>query len=505
MMNILTLRFYLFTFIATLFIGISFTVTDFITLPAANVNDLFVLGAQWAIVVVALFFLVLLLSVSKWIFAATFPLGVFLSALLAYFRYTAHATLTPMILDAALENDYRTSAELCTPGLLLFVSGSFLVSLVFTYYRFKKITVPRPMYAVGLGFAGLEFLTHIDRFKRPISERIPFNIYYTFIKYWEEKQVISEERKDLTEGIRCSGEEVTVVFVLGESLRPDHLGLNGYERNTTPLLSKEGVISFPFVYTEQTYTNRSVPHLLTRADSTDYSRAYEEKSFVNLFNTCGFYTVWLANQEAASTYAYFMNECDSLFYAHLDKSVYVFDRWVDGDLLPLFDRALQVDEDKKLIILHTIGSHWWYNSHFTEEYAFYQPMVKSKIISSCTREEMINSYDNTVLYTDYFLSELIKRLRNEKAILIYQSDHGEALGEEGVWLHASETPETHRAACLVWMSPAYKERHPEAYEAARGNAQKRFRTDYLFPSILDAGGIGSEYVDGSISIFRTGD
>lgn len=504
-MNTLTLRFYLFTFMATLFVGIGFTAADFITLPVASSKDLFVLGAQWGIVAAALFFVLLLLAVSKWIFAILFPLGTFLSALLAYFRYTAHATLTPMILDAALENDYRTSAELCTPGLLLFAGGSFLVSLVFVYYRCKRITVYKPAYALGLGMAGLVLLTHIDRLKRPISERIPFNIYYTFIKYWEEKQVISEQRKDLTEGISCSGEEATVVFVLGESLRPDHLGLNGYERNTTPLLSAEEVISFPFIYTQQTYTNRSVPHLLTRADSTDYNRAYEEKSFVNLFNACGFYTVWLANQEAASTYAYFMNECDSLFYAHLDKSVYVFDRWVDGDLLPLFDRALEVKRDKKLIILHTIGSHWWYNSHFTEEYALYQPVVKSKIISSCTREEMINSYDNTVLYTDFFLSALIDRLRTENAILIYQSDHGEALGEEGIWLHASETPETHRAACLVWMSPTYKERHREAYEAAQGNARKRFRTDYLFPSILDAAGIGSEYIDGSISIFRKRD
>lgn len=504
-MNNLTLRFYLFTFLATLFIGVGFTATDFITSPVATPKDLFVLGAQWAVVVAALFFLILLLSVSKWIFAVVFPFGTFLSALLAYFRYTAHATLTPMILDAALENDYRTSAELCTPGLLLFAGGAFLVSLVFVGYRFKRITLSKPLYALGVGVAGLAFLTHVDRFKRPISERIPFNIYYTFIKYWEEKQVISEERKDLTEGVRCPDEEVTVVFVLGESLRPDHLGLNGYERNTTPLLSERGVISFPFIYTEQTYTNRSVPHLLTRADSTDYSRAYEEKSFVNLFNACGFYTVWLANQEAASTYAYFMNECDSLFYAHMEKSVYVFDRWVDGDLLPLFDRALQVGEDKKLIILHTIGSHWWYNSHFTEEYALYQPVVKSKIISSCTREEMINSYDNTVLYTDYFLSALIDRLRTENAILIYQSDHGEALGEEGIWLHATETSETHQAACLVWMSPVYKERHPASYAAAEENAQKRFRTDYLFPSILDAAGIGSEYIDGSISIFRTQD
>lgn len=314
--------------------------------------------------------------------------------------------------------------------------------------------------------------------------------------------MISEKRIDLTEGIRCGDEEVTVVFVLGESLRPDHLGLNGYERNTTPLLSREDMISFPFIYTEQTYTNRSVPHLLTRADSTDYARAYTEKSFISLFNACDFYTVWLANQEAADTYVYFMNECDSLFHINIEKSSYVFDKWVDGDLLPLFDNALSVDKGKKLIVLHTIGSHWWYNSHFTDAFARFQPVVKSKVISSCTREEMINSYDNTVLYTDYFLHELIGRLKDKNAILIYQSDHGEALGEEGVWLHAAETPYTHMAAGLVWMSPIYKEKHRGSYERAKENSLKRFRTDYLYHSILDAAGIGSEYLEESLSIFR---
>lgn len=94
-----------------------------------------------------------------------------------------------------------------------------------------------------------------------------------------------------------------------------------------------------------------------------------------------------------------MNECDSLFHVNIDKSSYVFDRWVDGDLLPLLDDALRVERPRKLIILHTIGSHWWYNSHFTEDYAQFQPIVRSKVISSCTQEEMVNAYDNTILYT----------------------------------------------------------------------------------------------------------
>lgn len=502
-MNSLNTRFYIFVLIVSLFFGICFTSTDFLTIPASAFSDWIALGLQWAVVVTALFFLVMLLAVNAYVFAFTFPLLTLLSSVLAYFRFTMNAALTPMVLDAALENDYRTSAELCSSGLLLFVTGSLLLSVFFAYYRIRYIQIRKPFYIFCAALLFLLVVTQTDRFKRPISERIPFNIYYTVMKYWEEKQIVREERTDLTAGAVCREEEdLTVVLVIGESLRPDHLGFNGYERNTTPFLSKEDIISFPHVYTEQTYTNRSIPHLLTRADSTDYNRAYKEKSFVSFFNACGFYTVWLANQEAADTYAYFMNECDSLFYVNMEKSTYVFDKWVDGDLYPYFDRTLQVDSGKKLIILHTIGSHWWYNSHFTDETTVFTPLVKSKIISSNTKEEMINSYDNTIVYTDYFIKGLIDRLRDKKAVLLYQSDHGEALGEDGVWLHAAESPYTHQAAAFVWMSPSYKQAYPQKYEKADGNALKRFRTDYLWHSILDAAEISSEYRNDSLSIFR---
>ncbi len=494
--------FYVFTFVVTLFVGVCFTSTDFLTIPTVSLGDKLILFFQWAVVVGALYFLITLLAVNKYVFAVTFPLLTLVSSLLAWFRFTTNTTLTPMILDAALENDARTTSDLITPGLITFVLVSLLFSGYLVYRRIKKVTLPTPLLTTGLSLALLVLVTQVGPFKRPISERIPFNVYYTFQKYWEEKQVLRENRTNLTEGVTCGEEDLTVVLVLGESLRPDHLVINGYERNTTPYLSKEDIISFPHVYTQQTYTNRSIPHMLTRADSTDYSRAYTEKSVISFFNACDYHTAWLANQEAADTYAYFMNECDTLCYINVGKSPYVFDRWVDGDLLPLYTENLQRPGSKKLILLHTIGSHWWYNSHYTDEFALFQPTAKSKVVSSNTREEMINSYDNTVLYTDYFLFSLIDKIRDKKAILIYQSDHGEGLGEDGIWLHAAESPYTHQAACLVWMSESYKQSFPAYYEHARLNRTKKYRTDYLFHTLLDAAGIGSVYKDDSLSLFR---
>lgn len=496
------IRFYIFTLVATLFIGVCFTSADFLTIPVDGFKDLMVVVAQWAVVVGTLYLAVTAIAVNRYIFAILFPIITIFSSMLAWFRFTINATLTPMILDAALQNDIRTSADLISPGLLLLMLSAIAVSFILTYYRWHRIAIRYPQAHALIAISLLLAINSIGSLRRPISERIPFNIYYTTMRYLEERRTVAEVRRDLTDGISGGYDDIDVVFVLGESLRPDHLGLNGYKRETTPLLRREDVISFPYIYTEQTYTNRSVPHILSRADSSDFSRAYSEKSFIHMFKACGFRTAWLANQEAADTYIYFMNEADTLIYANIDKSSYVFDRWVDGDLLPLFDDIMDRRGGRTLTILHTIGSHWWYNSHFTDEFERFKPVVKSKVISSCTSEEMINSYDNTVLYTDYFLSQLIERLRERNAILIYQSDHGESLGEDGVWLHASDTEQTHSAAALIWMSPKYRMLHPEHYERARSNSERYYRTDYLFHSILDAAGIKSPYIDNGLSVFR---
>jgi glucan phosphoethanolaminetransferase (alkaline phosphatase superfamily) len=290
---------------------------------------------------------------------------------------------------------------------------------------------------------------------------------------------------------------------LGESLRADHLSFNGYERNTTPYLSQEDIISFPNIYSEYTYTDISLSHILTRADSLDSDLAYKERSFIDLFKHCGYYTTWLANQQPNKSYLYFMNECDTMISFNINKSSYVFDKWTDGDLLPPFETFIEKKGQNQFIVMHTIGSHWYYNSHFPDEFQKYNPVVKSRIVSSNTLEEMINSYDNTILYTDYFVFEVINRLRDKNAILFYLSDHGEALGENGKWLHADDAPPMHNPACWVWMSPQYKNENPEKYEILQNNKEKRYRSGFLFHTITEAAGIQSDVINEKLSLFHS--
>ena len=472
-------------------------------MPYGNIKDIIISVFHWSVILIELYCFIFITGINKWVYAILFPLLTVICTILAYFRLTMYATLTPMIIHATLNNDVQTSMELVSPLLIVLIIVFFIISCLFVYYRFKNVRTSKSIVIPVCVFLSLLIsLPQHPKLKRAILERIPFNVYYTGYKYFDEKQMTHTERPDFTDGAICNEDSITVVLVLGESLRADHLPMNGYKRNTMPVLSEKDIISFPHIFSEHTITVRSLPHMLTRADSIDDTPAYNEKSFISFFNACGFHTAWLANQEPLYSYAYFISECDSSFFVNINKSDYSFGYWTDDDLLPLLDRTLAVSGNKKLIILHTIGSHWWYNSHYTKEYALFQPTIKSKIISSCTREEMVNSYDNTILFTDHFLSRIIDKIKDDNAIFIFQSDHGEALGEDDVWLHASETPHTQNPACMVWMSQKYKEKYPEKYQAANNNMLKRYRTDYLYHSILDAATIDSNYKNTSLSIFR---
>ena len=116
--------------------------------------------------------------------------------------------------------------------------------------------------------------------------------------------------------------------------------------------------------------------------------------------------------------------------------------------------------------------------------------------------EIVNSYDNTVLYTDFIISEIIKPLQNKNAIMIYLSDHGEALGEDNLWLHASDAEIMHHTAALVWMSKKYIELYPNKYNALLLNKTQKHKTDFLYHTAIDAGNIKTDVLDSTLSLLN---
>jgi glucan phosphoethanolaminetransferase (alkaline phosphatase superfamily) len=494
---------YWFVTVATLFVGVTFTSADFLTMPIVGWKDVCILLFQWSVLMIALWPVIYLLAAGRWLFAACYPLGCFFAAILTWFRHTTRAAFTTMIMDVALDHDIRTSLTLIAPGLIFFTLSTLVIAVIFVIWRVRVVRLRHPLMHAGVAVGMMMLIFNLSAIRGPVSQRIPFNLYYVTKKYVSERKTALDERTPLPDPITCdAGDDLIVLCVIGEALRADHLAINGYSRDTNPFLSQEDVISFTGIFSEYTYTRPSVAHILTPADSLHPEVARSERSFVDLFHRADFRTAWIANQDRAETYVYFMNECDTLIYVHAGKSPYVFDRWVDGDMLPIVDSFLEKEAGRQLLILHTIGSHWYYNSHYTEDFQHFTPVAKSRIVSSNSRDEMINSYDNTVLYADYFLYSLMDRLRDRNAILFYLSDHGEALGEDGYWLHAADTPPMHHPACLLWMSPQYKIDHIEHYERLRQRTANRYRTDFFFPTIAEAAGIGCRGINLSLSLFQ---
>jgi glucan phosphoethanolaminetransferase (alkaline phosphatase superfamily) len=331
------------------------------------------------------------------------------------------------------------------------------------------------------------------RLRSSINQRYPYNIVHNLLEYQEQHIQLSAERETVPYSAEEVPEQLDVVFILGEAVRADHMQLNGYPRETTPrLAARRNIVSLPNIYSEHTYTSTSVPHILSPADSIHTEMCGTHSSFIRTMKECGFYTAWISNQDNGHTYVSFIHESDTIIFPNASKSVFVFEPWYDEQLLPAMDTLLQSSGPRNLYTLHSIGSHWYYNLHVPEKELFFQPLTTDRVITNNTDEQIINSYDNTVRYMDLVADSIIQRFENRCAIVFYLSDHGEALGENGIYLHAAECDALHRPACFIWYSDSYARLYPEKIEALIFHKDKRYRTDFVYYSILSAAGIAAE-------------
>ena len=183
-----------------------------------------------------------------------------------------------------------------------------------------------------------------------------------------------------------------------------------------------------------------------------------------------------------------MNECDSLINVSNGKSLFIFSKWLDKDILPHYKNVLNEHYTKQFLLVHTVGSHWYYNNHYPDSFKRFIPATKSKLVTSNTHEEMLNSYDNSILYSDYIWHLLINELRDRNAILIYLSDHSENMGEDGHYTHGDGD----------WPAQHY----PKKIANLEKNRDKEYNTSFLFHSILDAADIQYSYLNDDEDIFK---
>ncbi len=306
----------------------------------------------------------------------------------------------------------------------------------------------------------------------------------------------------------------TYIMVIGETSRASDWQLCGYSRSTNPLLSRhDDIFVARNTYSESNTTHKSVPMLLSPVDAETFDRdIYTVKSIISAFKEAGFRCSFISNQRYNHSFIdFFAEEADmTLFLKETDME---FDPSVPEDLhmlVPL-DRELAKPDRKKLIVLHTYGSHFNYRDRYTDEFARFLPDDYDDATSRC-RDRLINAYDNTITVTDRLLHECISRLDSVDGMIggiLYTSDHGEDIfdDESGRFLHASPVPSIQQVhvPLLAWVSSAWRGLYPEKARALAENTGKFVSSSRSFaPTIADMAGLESGHIDTTASLVSPG-
>ncbi|MBB3316545.1 lipid A ethanolaminephosphotransferase [Rhizobium sp. BK181] len=306
------------------------------------------------------------------------------------------------------------------------------------------------------------------------------------------------------------------IIVAGETARAMNFSLGGYRRDTNPELRKQGVTYFPQTTSCGTATATSIPCMFsqfTRANFT-HTKGMENEGLMDVLAHAGIDVAWFDNNtgsKGAAARINFVNlanstdprfcknrECqDGIFFDKLDA-------WLNG-----------VTKDS-VLVLHQIGSHGpAYYLRYPKEFRRFMPECETAELGKCKDDEIVNAYDNSILYTDHFLSTVIDRLkaRSDKIAsgLIYMSDHGESLGEKGLYLHGTPyilAPEeqTH-VPFLVWLDPDFTASMALDKTCLGQSAAQPTSHDNLFHSVLGMMNVSTSAYNAKLDVFagcRTG-
>jgi lipid A ethanolaminephosphotransferase len=283
-----------------------------------------------------------------------------------------------------------------------------------------------------------------------------------------------------------------LIFVVGETARADHFSLNGYARQTNPLLEKEELISFQNFWACGTSTAVSVPCMFSLYSRSDYEKSEAEArdNVLDVMQRAGVNVLWLDNNSDSKSVA---SRVPYVNYKSADINPVCDDECRDiGLLANLQDYIDKQKEGDIFIILHQMGNHGpAYYKRYPPAFEKFKPTCQTNQLEECSVEEINNSYDNAILYTDYFLSETIKLLAKNsgkyETAMFYVSDHGESLGENNVYLHGLPymiAPDAQKhVPMIMWFSEKFATADIN-YDALKASRNTEFSHDNLSHTIL---------------------
>lgn len=434
--------------------------------------------------------------------------------------------MTQGFIESVFRTNYSETMEQITSNLLILI---LFVGLICVYiFLFIKIKNTFLNSKLRIGIAAFFFLFNVvlfaNMYRVQVSEnasvvsKIKSSFNSTQSKYrktyptdlvlntiktisnFNENKILRKQIEHFSFNAKSNNdknEEEIFVLVIGESARYDNFHINGYNRNTTPIIdSVKNLLSFSNVYSGAVVTTYSVPMILTRATPHDLSIQNKEKTVLDAFKEAGFYTAWFANQNSDYPVTRrLIDVADKTKVNFFDVNVKNF---YDGNIIADYEHVIKNGEGKNFILIHSLGSHFRYTNRYPKEFEVFKPVMEEfgyNELNFENRNKVLNAYDNSILYTDFFLNQLIDQLRqtHKKAVLLYLSDHGENLFDDDnkIFGHGTANPTKYEyhIPYFIWFSDAYKNSNPEKIEQLRNHINVPASSTSTFYTLLDLANI----------------
>lgn len=301
---------------------------------------------------------------------------------------------------------------------------------------------------------------------------------------------------------------VVFVIVVGETARAANWGLNGYARQTTPQLAAAEVLNFPHVTSCGTNTEISVPCMFSSYGRSQYDETSirQHESVLHLLARTGFKIIWRDNQSGCK------GVCNGLELQQIDNSRHPTlcdaERCLDEILLDNLNATIRQTQGNLILVLHQLGNHGpAYFHRYPPAFRQFVPTCDTSELGKCSQQEIVNSYDNALLYTDHLLAQtiqLLKRQDTHDTALLYLSDHGESLGEKGIYLHgmpyAIAPKEQTQVPMIMWISNGFAASMGLNLDCLKNQTGRAISHDYLFHSLLGMLQVTTQLYDKSLDI-----
>ncbi len=449
------------------------------------------------------------------------------SSFTAYFMDTYSVVIDSEMIRNAMQTNLNESLDLFSWKLVVYVLLLGAVpSLIIYKIKIEKRTFKQELIGKikALGFSLLaivvlllsfsKFYTSFFREHKPLRYHVnPIYWIYSIGKYTNATfnsgpiivKPLGEDAKIIHEGGPGKAESPElIIMVVGEAARADRFSLNGYERETNPLLKKEDIVNFSDMHSCGTATAQSVPCMFSVYDRADYDheKGITTENVIDVLKHTGFVNIlWRDNNSDSKGVALRVDFED--YRTPKTNTICDGDECRDEGMLVGLDAYIKKHKGEDiLIVLHQMGNHGpAYYKRYPKEFEKFTPVCKTNQLEECTQEEVSNAYDNAILYTDYFLSKVINFLKpyskDHETAMIYMSDHGESLGENGLYLHGMPyliAPEMQKhIASVMWFGGEMK----KDIDIKKLNAykDKEFSQDNLFHTLLGIFEVGSKVYD----------